>query len=119
MPVSSGGISLAVVDSDQAVREYLAGLFDGQSRYRRVLGRDRDPPRSAPDRGRPRTVMCRNCPSGHHRGMEPRSQSRRDGLVTAELSTDLLQKALRSGVKDVLNAPIDQDHLIETVQRIG
>ena len=40
-------------------------------------------------------------------------------LVTSELSTELLQTALRSGVRDVLSAPIDQMQLLETVTRIG
>lgn len=40
-------------------------------------------------------------------------------LVTSELSTELLQTALRSGVRDVLSAPIDQMQFVETVSRIG
>lgn len=40
-------------------------------------------------------------------------------LVTSELSTELLQTALRSGVRDVLSAPIDQMQFVETVTRIG
>lgn len=40
-------------------------------------------------------------------------------LVTSELSTELLQTALRSGVRDVLSAPIDQMQLLETVTRVG
>lgn len=38
-------------------------------------------------------------------------------MVTTELTTDLLQRALRSGVKDVLQAPVDTAQLAEAVSR--
>ena len=40
-------------------------------------------------------------------------------LIAQELSTSLLQLALRSGVKDVLAAPIDNLQLLEAVDRVG
>lgn len=40
-------------------------------------------------------------------------------LIAQELSTTLLQLALRSGVKDVLAAPIDNLQLLEAVDRVG
>jgi pilus assembly protein CpaE len=40
-------------------------------------------------------------------------------LVTDELSTSLLQTALRSGVKDVLAAPVDTDQLVDAVGRVA
>jgi pilus assembly protein CpaE len=40
-------------------------------------------------------------------------------LVAAELSTTLLQQALRAGVKDVLAIPVDGNQLIQTVQRVA
>jgi pilus assembly protein CpaE len=40
-------------------------------------------------------------------------------LVAAELSTSLLQQALRSGVRDVLGAPTEATSLIESVERVG
>lgn len=40
-------------------------------------------------------------------------------LVTAELSTDLLQTALRSGVNDVLAAPVDAQQLATAVARVA
>ena len=40
-------------------------------------------------------------------------------LVTTELTTDLLQQALRAGVKDVLAAPVDTGQFTETVRRVG
>ena len=39
-------------------------------------------------------------------------------LVTEELSTDLLQSALRSGVKDVLAASVDTSQLVAAVERM-
>lgn len=40
-------------------------------------------------------------------------------LITDELSTELLQTALRAGVKDVLAAPVDTDQLRVAVERVG
>ena len=40
-------------------------------------------------------------------------------LVAAELSTNLLQQALRSGVRDVLGAPTEATSLIESVERVA
>ncbi len=40
-------------------------------------------------------------------------------LVAAELSTALLQQALRSGVKDVLAAPADAGELVGAIDRVG
>ncbi|HEY9557661.1 MAG TPA: P-loop NTPase [Acidimicrobiales bacterium] len=40
-------------------------------------------------------------------------------LVTNELSTELLQGALRAGVKDVLTAPVEDDVLIAAIDRAG
>jgi pilus assembly protein CpaE len=40
-------------------------------------------------------------------------------LLTDELSTDLLQTALRAGVKDVLAAPVDTEQLVTAVERVA
>jgi len=40
-------------------------------------------------------------------------------LVTDELSTDLLQLALRAGVNDVLAAPVDAEQLIAAITRVA
>ena len=40
-------------------------------------------------------------------------------LITEELSTDLLQMALRAGVKDVLAAPVDTAALVAAVDRVA
>lgn len=40
-------------------------------------------------------------------------------MVTDELTTDVLQRALRSGVKDVLQAPVDGAQLTEAVTRVA
>lgn len=40
-------------------------------------------------------------------------------LITEELSTDLLQTALRAGVKDVLAAPVDTAQLVAAVDRVA
>lgn len=38
-------------------------------------------------------------------------------MVTTELTTDLLQRALRAGVKDVLPLPVDNGQLVDAVRR--
>ncbi len=40
-------------------------------------------------------------------------------LVTDELSTELLQTALRSGVKDVLAMPVDAEQLLAAIDRVA
>jgi len=40
-------------------------------------------------------------------------------LVVEELSTDLLQSALRAGVKDVLAAPVDTAQLVAAIDRVA
>jgi pilus assembly protein CpaE len=40
-------------------------------------------------------------------------------LVTTQLTTDLLQQALRAGVKDVLAAPVDTGQFLEAVRRVA
>jgi len=39
-------------------------------------------------------------------------------LVAEELTTNLLQQALRSGVKDVLAAPVDDAHIRDAIRRV-
>jgi pilus assembly protein CpaE len=113
------GISIGIVDADQAVREYLAGLFDGRADVASslveietrlglqpivvVLG----PSCVEPDDFAVIEQWTRIHP---HVGTV---------LVTAELSTQLLQKALRVGIRDVLAAPIDRDQLVEMVTRVA
>jgi pilus assembly protein CpaE len=114
-----GGVSLAIVDSDQAVRDYLAGQFDGRVDTAGSLVEIETRLGLSPIV----VVLGPSC-------VEPDDlavieQWSRDHshvgtiLVTAELSTELLQKALRVGVKDVLSAPIEQSQLIETVTRVA
>jgi len=38
-------------------------------------------------------------------------------MVTTELTTDLLQRALRAGVKDVIQLPVDTGQLVDAVRR--
>ena len=113
------GISLAIVDADQAVRDYLAGLFDGRAdkagslvEIETRLGLSPIVVILGPSCVQPDDLAVVEQWSRVHTHVGAI-------LVTAELSTDLLQKALRVGVKDVLTAPIDQDQLIETVTRVA
>jgi pilus assembly protein CpaE len=113
------GISLAIVDPDQAVRDYLAGLFDGRVdtagslvEIETRLGLSPIVVLLGPSCVRPEdlAVVEQWARTHPHVGAV---------LVTAELTTELLQKALRAGVRDVLSAPIDKAQLIETVTRVS
>ncbi len=113
------GAALAVVDADQAVRDYLAQqlgqgvatattLLELESRFGMspivvILGPSCIDPTDL-------AVVERWSRTNPEVGAI---------LVTSELSTTLLHTALRAGVKDVLTAPIDQMQLIDTVGRVA
>lgn len=113
------GAALAVVDSDQAVREYLAqqlgqgvatvsSLLELESRFGLspivvILGPSCIDPTDL-------AIVERWSRTNPEVGAI---------LVTSELSTTLLHTALRAGVKDVLTAPIDQMQLVDTVARVA
>ncbi|MEL7156994.1 MAG: hypothetical protein AAFN30_10385, partial [Actinomycetota bacterium] len=113
------GVSLAVVDADQAVRDYLSGLFGGRIDKAGTMVEIETRLGSSPIV----VVLGPSC-SGPEELAIVQQWSRMHPhvgvvLVTAEISTELLQKALRSGVRDVLSAPIEQEQLVETVTRIA
>ncbi len=115
----SGGPLLSVVDSDQAVSDYLAGLFTGPVGTASSLAEIESQFDASPRV----VVLGPSCTEPADLAtVEAWGRSRPNVatvLVTSELSTQLLHKALRAGVKDVLSAPIDQALLIETVERVG
>lgn len=118
-PRMPGGAAIAVVDADQAVRDYLAqqlgenvgaeaSLVDLEQRF---------------GMGPIVVVLGPSCASPTDFALIERwSRTNPEVgsiLVTSELTTELLQTALRAGVKDVLSAPIDQMQLIDTVGRVA
>jgi pilus assembly protein CpaE len=115
----AGGSALAVVDGDQAVSDYLAGLFEGTVERASSLGE------METKLGLTSWVVVLGPSCSEPSDLAIIEQWGRTHpnvatvLVTSELSTQLLHKALRAGVKDVLSAPIDQELLVETVGRIA
>ncbi len=118
-PRLPNGAGIAVVDSDQSVREYLAAqLGEGAASAGSLEELE-------PRLGMSPVVVvlgpsCTD-PSDLAR-IESWSRTNPEVgsvLVTNEMSTDLLRSALRAGVKDVLSAPIDQMQLIDTVNRVA
>ena len=114
-----GGVALAVVDTDQAVRDYLAGLFEGRVDSAGSLVEIETRLGIAPIV----IVLGPSCADAESLAIidewsrvHPHVGTL---LVTAELSTDLLHRALRVGIRDVLSAPIDQQVLVETVGRVA
>jgi pilus assembly protein CpaE len=114
-----GGTSLAIVDADQAVRDYLAGQFEGRVDMAGSLVEIETRLGLAPIV----VVLGPSCAEPEDLAVVEQWTRAHPNvgtvLITAELSTDLLKKALRVGVKDVLSAPIDQDQLIEAVTRVA
>lgn len=114
-----GGASLAVVDADQSVCDYLSGMFDGSIDAAYSLGA-LEPQIGLESRV---IVMGPSCATGEElqrvdewKRMYPNVATI---LVTAELSTELMQQAMRHGVRDVLHAPIDSEQLVEAVHRVA
>ncbi len=114
-----GGASLAVVDADETVCEYLISLFGGSIDSAYSLSA-LEPQLGLESRV---VVMGPSCATEDELAIVDRwgrdHPQLATVLVTAEISTDLLKQAMRSGVKDVLSAPIDAELLVETVHRIA
>jgi pilus assembly protein CpaE len=117
---SGGGapsVAVAVVDTDQAARSRLA----------MQLGQGATPFGSVNElasrlTGQPVVVVLGpSFATGADLGaVEQLLNARREVgaiMVTTELTTELLQQALRSGVKDVLQAPVEPAQLAEAVSR--
>jgi pilus assembly protein CpaE len=115
----AAGAGVAVVDSDQAVRDYLVGLFEGT--VDTAFSLEELEPRI--QGGACVIVLGPSCARQEDFDTIAVWGKRHPNvaavLVTSELTTQLLHKALRVGVKDVISAPIDQAQLIETVDRIA
>ncbi len=110
---------MVVVDADQAVRSRLA----------MQLGQGATPFASLSDltarlSGQPVVVVLGPSFAGtvELTAAEQLLAARREVgaiMVTTELTTELLQRALRAGVKDVLQAPVDSGQLAEAVARVA
>ncbi len=114
-----GGAAVAVVDADLAVRDYLADLLgEGVAKIRSLAEME---PRLG--MGPVVVVLGPSCSTPTDFALvEQWGRTHPEVgavLVTSELSTQLLQTALRSGVRDVLSAPIDQMQLVDTVSRVA
>ncbi len=120
-PTGGGGgqVAVAVVDADQAARSRLA----------MQLGQGATPFGSINDLASrlgsiPVVIVLGPSFAGSPElaAVEQLLAARRDVgaiMVTTELSTEMLQRALRSGVKDVLQAPIEPAQLAEAVARVA
>ncbi len=113
------GAGVAVVDSDQAVRDYLVGLFEGTVDTADSL----DDLETKLNGSACVVVLGPSCARQEDFDTVALWGKRYPNvatvLVTSELTTQLLHRALRIGVKDVISAPIDQQQLIDTVDRIA
>lgn len=113
------GVAIAVVDADQTIRSRLAmQLGDAAAAFPSI--------ESLAEHltGSPVVVVLGpSCAVGAELAIAERLvQSRPEVgaiLVAMELSTVLLQQALRAGVKDVLAIPVDTGQLTSTVQRVA
>ncbi len=113
--------SVAVVDADQRFRTSLAVQLGERARAASFASiealEDRLPP------GTPLVVVFGPTFADAH-GLDEISRLTRARpeigaiLVAPQLSTDLLQQALRAGVRDVLAAPVDPIQLATAVERV-
>jgi pilus assembly protein CpaE len=115
----ANGVAVAVVDADQAVRDYLAAQFgegagtaSSLSELEGRLGMGPVVVILGPSCAEPGDLAIIQQWTKTH----PEVGSI---LVTSEVSTALLQSAMRAGVRDVLSAPIDQMQLQDTVERVA
>jgi pilus assembly protein CpaE len=112
-------VAVAIVDSDQAIRSRLAmQLGQGATPFGSI--NDLAPRLS----GQPVVIVLGpSYASGTELGaVEQLLTARREVgaiMATNELTTSLLQQALRSGVKDVLQLPIESQQLAEAVARVA
>lgn len=112
-------VAVAVVDPDQAARSRLA----------MQLGQGATPFPSINDlaprlTGQPVVIVLgpTYANSAELQAVEQLLTARREVgaiMVTTELTTDVLQRALRAGVKDVLQLPVDSQALAEAVGRVA
>jgi pilus assembly protein CpaE len=112
-------VAVAVVDGDQAIRSRLAmQLGQGATPFGSI--NDLAPRLS----GQPVVIVLGpSYASGPELGaVEQLLSARREVgaiMATNELTTDILQQALRAGVKDVLQLPIESQQLAEAVARVA
>ncbi|MCP3910127.1 MAG: P-loop NTPase [Actinomycetia bacterium] len=115
----SVGVAVAVVDPDQGERTAIASIVpDGATTFASVTDL------ASRLTGVPVVVVLGpSCASDHELAAVSAmtAEHREVGviLIADELSTALLQTALRSGVKDVLGAPVDSAGLAGAIHRVG
>jgi pilus assembly protein CpaE len=123
LPASSSGelghLAMAVVDADESVRTQIAQQLGDHTRALSSVA-------AAAEHltGRPMVVVLGpSCASGAELAVvEQLTQGHPEVgavLVASELTTTLLQQALRAGVKDVLALPVDPGQLTMTIKRVG
>ncbi|MFZ6002380.1 MAG: AAA family ATPase [Actinomycetota bacterium] len=108
---------MVVIEIDQAVRSRLALQLGPQAE---VLGSVAE--LTAPAQGP--LVLVLGPSYATSEGLAEASQALQSPgvatiLITDQLSTELLQMALRAGVKDVLASPVDTDQLVMAVDRVA
>jgi len=108
-----------VVDTDPAVRDTLASHLGGRAE---TVGSVGALPPVLP--GPLVVVLGPSCGSSEGLAEAARVLQQAPGevatiLVTDALSTDLLQTALRAGVKDVLAMPVDAEQLLAAIDRVA
>ncbi|NNE96878.1 MAG: P-loop NTPase [Acidimicrobiales bacterium] len=118
-PQIANGAAVAVVDADQAVREYLAAQFGEGAGSAASLAELE----SRLGMGPVVVILGPSCAEpGDLATIQNWARTHPEVgaiLVTSEVSTALLQSAMRAGVRDVLSAPIDQMQLQDTVERVA
>ena len=109
--------AVAVVDADQAVSDYLAGQLGGAATTAASMAELEHRLGVTPVVA----VLGPSCVTPHDLAyVEQWNRTHPEVgvvLVASQLSTELLHRALRAGVKDVLAAPVDKAQLLQAVSR--
>ena len=121
MPIHAAGepnATLIVVEADPSIRSRLAMQL-GESA---VAVADLDGVEAQYGHGSLLVVFGPSCAAAPGMGGAEQLLARRPDvgsiLIASDLTTDLFQRAIRIGVRDVLAAPVDTAQLIEAVNRI-
>ena len=110
-------VPVAVLDDDPEVRDQLATQLGSRAEAGAVARRAGRAARRCARWYRARTVVGSAERLAEIAGLLQSHREVGTVLVTDELSTDLLQTALRAGVNDVLASPVEADQLEAAVTR--
>ncbi len=117
--LGSSGPAVVVVDADVAVRDYLASLLGDATAKAVDLDQVEHQAAGAPTVAVLGPSLADSSSLARVASWRTTKPTIGTVLVVSEVTTEILQTAMRSGVMDVLGAPIDQHALVDSVDRVA